>query len=212
MDEIGELPKELQGKLLRAIQYNEIYRIGSAKPIQLDIRIIAATNKELIQAIENKDFRADLYYRLTRGLIHLPKLRERGDDVVLLANHFLKAGNETYKKNIPGFSAEAVNTLKTYDFPGNIRELENIILNAVAKSKDSIPVQNLEIPGAVRTEYESNSSQSHNLISIDEAVQNHIKNVLSHTNGNVRKAAYILGVSERTLQRKLKTMREQNII
>ncbi len=212
LDEIGELPKELQGKLLRAIQYNEIYRIGSAKPIKLDIRIIAATNKELIQAIENKDFRADLYYRLTRGLIHLPKLKERGDDVVLLAKHFLNIGNETYKKNIPGFSKEAINTLKTYDFPGNIRELENIILNAVAKSADTLPIGNLEIPGLLRDEDEPVSTKKTNLISIDAAVQNHIMNILDFTKGNIRKTAYILGISERTLQRKLKTMREQNLI
>ncbi len=112
LDEIGELPKDLQGKLLRAIQYNEIYRIGSTKPIKLNTRIIAATNKNLLESITNGEFRTDLYYRLTRGFINLPPLRDRKGDIDILANYFLTAGNLIYNKNVHGFSDEIISMLK----------------------------------------------------------------------------------------------------
>ena len=206
LDEIGELPKELQGKLLRTIQYNEIYRIGSSKPIKLDIRIVAATNRDLLEVIDKKEFRADLYYRLTRGLIQLPPLRNRIDDIILLANNFLKIGNYTYKKNITGFSEEAIKTLKKYNYPGNIRELENIIMNAVAKTPDNKIVTKIELPKESLFGFNTNSNVD--LITIDEVVINHIKKVLNSTDGNIQKAAVILGVSERTLQRRVKDIRE----
>ncbi len=112
LDEISEIPMALQGKLLRTIQYNEIYRIGDPKPVNLDIRIISATNKDLLEAVHKKEFRADLYYRLNRGYIYLPPLRKRGDDVVILAEHFLEIGNRTYNRNVLGFSDEVVEALK----------------------------------------------------------------------------------------------------
>jgi len=95
LDEVGELPMPLQGKLLRTIQYNEIYRIGDSKPVQLDLRIISATNRDLLEAVNKKEFRADLYYRLNRGFIYMPPLHKRGDDIILLAEHFLETGNRT---------------------------------------------------------------------------------------------------------------------
>jgi DNA-binding NtrC family response regulator len=116
LDEIGELPLELQGKLLRTIQYNEIMRIGDPKPIYLDIRIISATNRNLLDAVNLKEFRADLYYRLNRGFIHIPPLRKRGDDVLILSDHFLETGNKIYNRNILGFSEDVVNDLRTYSF------------------------------------------------------------------------------------------------
>ncbi len=203
LDEIGELPKELQGKLLRTIQYGEIYRIGNPKPIKLDLRIVAATNRNLTEAVNNKEFRADLYYRLNRGYIHLPPLRERKEDIIPLADYFLKIGNRTYKKYVSGFSDKVIQELQSYSFPGNVRELENVILNAVAKTPDDQPVDEIDI----NSEISNASNISANLITIDEAVQQHIKSVLDYTNGNVQKAAAILGVSERTLQRRLQQMR-----
>ena len=208
LDEIGELPKELQGKLLRTIQYNEIYRIGSSKPIQLDIRIVAATNKNLVDAVDEKEFRADLYYRLNRGLIQLPPLKDRGDDVLLLANYFLKLSNTTYKKGVPGFSPEAIEELKNYNFPGNVRELENTIYNTVAKTKDNQPIKSLELPV---NEYQKGTTEKsrQKLMSLDQAVEEHVKFVLDKCGGSVQKAALILGVSERTLQRRLQKMRDK---
>jgi len=98
LDEIGEIPKELQGKLLRAIQYNEIFKIGTSQPIKLDIRIIAATNRDLTDDVNKGKFRADLYYRLNRGHISLPPLRKRGNDVILLSNYLIKVANAKYNK------------------------------------------------------------------------------------------------------------------
>jgi DNA-binding NtrC family response regulator len=205
LDEIGELPKELQGKLLRTIQYSEIYRIGSSKPIKLDIRIITATNKDLIEAVNKKEFRADLYYRLNRGFIHLPPLRTRGDDIILLADHFLKFGQQIYQKATPGFSSEVMKTLRKYEFPGNIRELENIVLHTVAQSKNGDLINEIELP--TNSLYKSNGSFDNGLLTIEEAAQNHVMRIMQHTNGNVQKAAIILGISERTLQRRIQKLK-----
>ena len=208
LDEIGELPKDLQGKLLRTIQYSEIYRIGSAKPFKLDIRIIAATNKDLMDAVNNNEFRADLYYRLNRGFIHLPPLRERRADIKLLAEHFLQLGGKIYKKKIPGFSNEIHDALNTYSFPGNVRELENIVLNAVAKTKNYDPIEVINFPKKILISKEA-VPDSNRLLTIAQAEEKHINFIMNHAQGNVTKAAAVLGISERTLQRKLKKIREK---
>jgi DNA-binding NtrC family response regulator len=207
LDEIGELPKELQGKLLRAIQYNEIFKIGSSSPIKLDIRIIAATNRDLVDAVNKGNFRADLYYRLNRGHISLPPLRKRGNDVLLLSNHLIKVANATYNKNILGLTREAIAQLRNYSFPGNVRELENIIFNSVVQSEDNQRLSYVEIPKASESR-ELELQKSDLLISFEEAEKRHIINVMGILNNNVRKVASVLGVSERTLQRKLKKIRE----
>lgn len=207
LDEIGEMPKELQGKLLRAIQYNEIYRIGSTKPLKLDIRIITATNRDLLEAVNNKEFRADLYYRLNRGYIKLPPLRERGEDIVILSKYFLEAGNKTYNKKVKGFSAKVLNRLRSYAFPGNIRELENIVLNAVAKTKDNELINDVDMPESYDPKAQIIIPDNY-IISIDDLVKNHILNIMKYAKENIQKAALILGVSERTLQRRLQRMRE----
>jgi len=208
LDEVGELPMALQGKLLRTIQYNEIYRIGDPKPVQLDIRIISATNKDLLEAVNKKEFRADLYYRLNRGYIYMPPLHRRGDDVVLLAEHFLEVGNRTYNKNIRGFSDAVLDALRNYSFPGNVREMENIILNAVAKSFDETYINSIDLP----REYikpPDNGNHKPKLVSLDLAAEEHILNVMRTVGNSVQRAAPLLGVSERTLQRRLKAIRER---
>lgn len=206
LDEIGELPKELQGKLLRVIQYNEIYRIGSSQPIKLDIRIIAATNKDLLEEVQKGNFRADLYYRLNRGYIYLPPLRKRGEDIILLANHFIKIANQKYDKNILGLSRKVINQLRHYTFPGNVRELENIIFNSVMKSEDNQKLESVELPKDFMAKKAEESLT--NLVSIEEMEKNHILYVLAQVDNNVTKAATILGLSERSLQRKLKKIKE----
>jgi len=208
LDEVGELPMPLQGKLLRTIQYNEIYRIGDPKPVVLDIRIISATNKDLLEAVNKKEFRADLYYRLNRGYIYMPPLHRRGDDVVLLAEHFLEVGNRTYNKNIRGFSDAVLDALRNYSFPGNVREMENIILNAVAKSFDETYINSIDLP----REYikpPDNGNHKPKLVSLDLAAEEHILNVMRTVGNSVQRAAPLLGVSERTLQRRLKAIRER---
>lgn len=211
LDEIGELPKELQGKLLRAIQYNEIYRIGSSKPIKLETRIIAATNKDLTESIAKDEFRTDLYYRLTRGFINLPPLRERDGDIELLANYFLTAGNLIYSKNVHGFSKEILELLNNFSFPGNVRELENVVLNAVAKTKDHSLITEVELPSVMlKRNISAPAAGPDSLRTIEETVKEHIMYIMSQTEGNVQKAAGILGVSERTLQRRLQQIRNNN--
>ena len=208
LDEVGELPMALQGKLLRTIQYNEIYRIGDPKPVVLDIRIISATNKDLLEAVNKKEFRADLYYRLNRGYIYMPPLHRRGDDVVLLAEHFLEVGNRTYNKNIRGFSDAVLDALRNYTFPGNVREMENIILNSVAKSFDETYINSIDLP----REYikpPDNGNHKPKLVSLDLAAEEHILNVMRTVGNSVQRAAPLLGVSERTLQRRLKAIRER---
>ena len=212
LDEIGELPLELQGKLLRTIQYNEISRIGDPKPIKLDIRIISATNRNLLEAVQNKEFRADLYYRLNRGYIHIPPLRKRGDDIIILADYFLEIGNKTYNRNILGFSEDVIKDLRNYDFPGNVRELENIILNAVAKASNNQYIDYIDLPPALHTSKENNTYEEGRLTTLDDAVESHIMYVMKMMGNSVQKAAPILGVSERTLQRRLKTIRDKEKI
>ena len=210
LDEIGELPLELQGKLLRTIQYNEIMRLGDPKPINLDIRIISATNRNLLDAVNIKEFRADLYYRLNRGFIHIPPLKKRGDDVLILANHFLEEGNKIYNRNILGFSEDVVNDLRTYSFPGNVRELENIILNAVAKTSNSQYIDTIDLPAALHSDKQSSSTETGGkLTSLEDALEEHIMYVMKMMGNSVQKTAPILGVSERTLQRKLKIIKDK---
>ncbi len=207
LDEIGELPKELQGKLLRVIQYGEIYRLGNTTPIKLDIRIIAATNKNLLDAIEKNEFRADLYYRLNRGYIQLPPLRERKEDLPLLMNYFLNAGNKYYKKNIPGFSDNIKKLLNRYDFPGNIRELENVVLNSIAKTNDRELIDKVDLPTTELQNIDQYDETNFYPLTLEEVERAHILRTMVMTNSNVQKAASILGISDRTLQRKLKKIR-----
>lgn len=207
LDEIGELPLELQGKLLRTIQYNEIIRLGDPTPINLDIRILSATNKNLIEAVNKKEFRADLYYRLNRGYIHVPPLRKRDNDVLILADNFLEVGNKTYDRNILGFSESVVKDLRNYAFPGNVRELENIILNAVAKTSNSQYIDTIDLPSSLHTDTTS-SYESGRLTTLDDVIEEHILFVMKSVGNSIQKAAPILGVSERTLQRRLKSIRE----
>lgn len=214
LDEVGELPIALQGKLLRTIQYSEIYRVGDAKPTQLDIRIISATNKDLLDAVNKKEFRADLYYRLNRGFIYMPPLSKRGDDVVLLAEHFLEVGNRTYSKHIQGFSDNVLDSLKHYTFPGNVRELENIILNAVAKTFGEAHINSIELPKEyIKPPENGNGNGNGNgkakLTTLNLAAEEHILSIMKTVGNSVQRAAPLLGVSERTLQRRLKAIRER---
>ncbi|MBP1683131.1 MAG: Response regulator, partial [Ignavibacteriaceae bacterium] len=167
----------------------------------------AATNRDLVDDVNKGNFRADLYYRLNRGHISLPPLRRRGNDVLLISNHLIKVANATYNKNILGLTREASAQLRNYPFPGNVRELENIIFNSVVQAEDNQRLAFVEIPKVTeRREIEMQKSEL--LISFEEVEKKHIINVMGALNNNVRKVASILGVSERTLQRRLKKIRE----
>ena len=139
----------------------------------------------------------------------MPPLRLRDNDVVLLAEHFLELGNKTYNRNVLGFSDEVISLLKQYEFPGNIRELENIIINAVAKTKNQEYIETIDLPPDYVKKAEKKSSELI-VTGLDEAIEEHILNVMKSVGNSIQRAAPILGVSERTLQRRLKAIREKN--
>jgi two-component system response regulator GlrR len=138
LDEIGELPITTQVKFLRVLQDGEFKRIGSTRPIRVDVRVIAATNKDLIQAIAEKTFREDLFYRLNVIPVHIPPLRERKEDIPLLINHFLNDFNKELGKTVEGFSPAAIQKMMTYQWPGNVRELKNKVKQAMVLTRNNV--------------------------------------------------------------------------
>jgi len=197
LDEVGEMSANIQVHLLRVLEEKEFARVGGNEPIRVDVRVISATNKDLRKAIEKQEFREDLYYRLNVVNIELPPLRERKEDVPLLAEHFLHKFAMENQKEITGFSPESMEIVLDYDWPGNVRELENAIERAVILAKDSLitvadlPQENLS---QVRL-----ASTGKNL---KEVERNHVLNVLRETGGNYSEAARILGISRMTLYNK----------
>jgi DNA-binding NtrC family response regulator len=204
LDEIGDMPQSMQVKLLRVIEERSLLRVGGTQPISVDIRMVAATNKDLNKEVETGAFRKDLFYRLNVVSLHLPPLAERRDDVPLLAHHFLKLYAKAQDKTIEGFSDEAMDILINYEFPGNIRELENIIERAVALCSDS-----LIIPKHLPQELEQYSFKVYRqhgkrLPTLEENELDYILWVLKQANGNKTRAAEILGIDRVSLWRKLK--------
>jgi two-component system response regulator AtoC len=197
LDEVGEMSANIQVHLLRVLEEKEFTRVGGNEPIRVDVRVISATNKDLRKAIEKQEFREDLYYRLNVVNIELPSLRERKEDVPLLAEHFLHKFAMGNQKEVTGFSPETMEFVLDYDWPGNVRELENAIERAVILAKDSLitvadlPQENLPL---VRL-----ASTGKNL---KEVEKNHVLNILRETGGNYSEAARILGISRMTLYNK----------
>ena len=187
LDEIGDMPMNFQVKLLRALQEKEVRPVGSTQSIKTDVRIIAATHKDLQQAIIDKSFREDLYYRLNVVELTLPSLAERREDIPLLAQHFLSSAIKNTQHNIKGFSQEAMEFLISADWPGNIRQLQNVIEQCVALSNDLLISKNL-VSNALRT-------QSAQLPSFQEAREqferDYLAKLLETTAGNVSQAAKI---------------------
>ncbi|MBN2344831.1 MAG: sigma-54-dependent Fis family transcriptional regulator [Candidatus Aminicenantes bacterium] len=205
LDEIGELALPIQVKLLRVLQEGEFFRLGSTKNQKVDVRIIAATNKDLLSEMKKGNFRKDLFYRLNMSSVYLPPLRERKGDIPLLCQYFLERYNEQNEKAIQKLSEGAMRLLKQYDFPGNVRELMNIINSAVIIEsgselhKKSLPHYFLENS---RIQETSDSGQA--LKSLSEIEKEHIRRILGHTKGNKSQAAKILGISRVNLLSKIK--------
>lgn len=201
LDEIGEIAPPAQIKLLRILQSQKFERIGGEKTLNVDLRILAATNKNLIQAVKDGDFREDLFYRLNVIPIHLPPLRKRRNDIPLLARHFLGQFTAEQNKEIQDFSSEAMQLLLDYPWPGNVRELENSIEHAAVLAKGN-KVDITELPSAIREAIHTPSDENHGTI-----VENEIKllqDVLEECGWNKKKAAVKLGISRSTLYEKLK--------
>ena len=201
LDEIDEMPLSMQVKLLRVIQDRKLLRLGSIKPIELEIRIISATNRELEREVKQGHFREDLFYRLKVILLKVPALRERKEDIPVLINHFLGEYNKAYKKKVQGFSPDALELLMKYSFPGNVRELENIVANAVALSEGAL-IHLGDLPEELR-KFDVETFGIPEWLSLEDKEKDYIQKVLEATNYNKRKTALILKLSRTTLWRKL---------
>ena len=203
LDEITELEPSLQGKLLRVLQESELYRLGSTRLENVDVRIVAATNRDINGEIEDGRFRADLFYRLNMCHIKVPPVRERRKDILPLARHFLKIHALKNEKEIDSFTQELAGRLLEYPFPGNVRELENIVAAAILLEKGNILT--LSSVSALLANSEPGRRFSQGLMPLSELEKLHIEKVLEAMNGNRTRAAKILGIGLRTLQRKIKT-------
>ncbi|HEY6171234.1 MAG TPA: sigma-54 dependent transcriptional regulator [Candidatus Kapabacteria bacterium] len=201
LDEIGDMTPETQTKLLRAIETKTITRLGDTKPRAVDMRFIAATNVNLREAIDEKRFREDLYYRLNGFTIFLPPLRERLDDIDLLAHHFVALYSAQFQKNISGMTEEFRTSLKRQRWTGNIRELKNIIERAVLLSSGEMLGVDL-LPDEIRTPTKTTDVTA--IHTLEEVERNHILRVLKQAENNKTQAAKLLGISTATLYRKLK--------
>lgn len=211
LDEIGELPPQLQVKLLRVLQEGEIRRIGESKPIKVDVRIIAATVKDLAKEVIEGRFRDDLYYRLNVLPIHIPPLRERKEDIPLLVNHFIKKYSKSMNKNITGIDSKALNALINYKWYGNVRELENTVERAIVLA-DGENIELTHLPMEIQEYKEELNISPINIqdedLSIKKATKlletNLIKKALKKTGGNHTHAARLLEISHRALLYKIK--------
>jgi two-component system, NtrC family, response regulator AtoC len=206
LDEIGDLPLGLQPKLLRALQERRVRPLGGEGEVAIDVRIIAATNRDLETAVAERSFREDLYYRINVIHVELPPLRARGNDVLLLAQHFLERCAAAAGKRIPGLSPSAADRLVSYSWPGNVRELQNCVERAVALAQyDTIVVEDL--PEKVRSYHHSHvvvaGQDPSELVSMEELERRYIHRVLEAVGGNKTLAARILGFDRTTLYRKL---------
>ena len=204
LDEISNISLNIQAKLLRVIQEKEVTRVGSSKPIKIDVRIIAATHENLAEAVKEGQFREDLFYRLSVVPIHLPPLRDRKEDIPLLIDHFLRKYNKRSKKNIEGIDPKAVKPLMEYNWPGNIRELENTIERAVVLVRnDRIGLEDLIYHG-IGSRLTILEPVGGRYKTLDEIEKEYIKVVYYGQHGNKSQTAKVLGIDRKTLLSKLK--------
>lgn len=209
LDEIAEMPAHMQVRLLRALQDREVRPVGSQTQIKVDVRVIAATNRDLRTAMAEGRFREDLYYRLNTFLLHVPALRERKEDIPYLTNYFLAQFARSMGKMVTGLSRRAWGLLLNYDYPGNVRELENAIERAVILSDEDV-VHARDLPpeisdrGFLRLSAGEGEAAYPVELSLAEVEARHIRRTVKHMDGNLTKAARSLGISRSTLWRKMK--------
>jgi two-component system response regulator HydG len=205
LDEISATSLPTQVKLLRVLQEREVCMVGSAKPRKVDIRIIAATNKDLLALVRKDLFREDLYFRLNVITVSLPPLRERGDDVLLLIHYFAEKFANEIGKPVPTFSDEALQVLRNYHWPGNVRELENVVQLLVVMT-DAPIIEVADLPSLMRYSAPRGTGYDRTLAEIEAE---YIRNVVTSVDGNRTRAAQILGIDRKTLREKLKTIQPQ---
>jgi len=209
LDEISEMDYHLQSKLLRVLQEREIDRVGGMVPIPVDFRIIATTNKDIEKQLKDGKFREDLYYRLNVIPFHLPPLRERRDDIPLLANYFIEKYNRVNKRAVKGLTQEAMTSLIQMSWKGNVREFENIIERAILMSEGELVDKDDFFMTEKITRTENACYPFMPVVSLKKMEKNIIFRALDHTNDNRTHAAKILGISVRTLRNKLNEYREK---
>jgi two-component system response regulator HydG len=204
MDEIGDISVAMQAKLLRVLQSGEFERVGGTRTLKVDVRLVAATNADLAALVREKRFREDLYYRLNVIAIQLPPLRERQEDIPLLAHHFLRSYAARNAKTVRGFTEEALDILQTYAWPGNVRELENVVERAVVLTQSPL-ISPADLP---ETLVRSDQAARHLVISIgtplEEVEDRLIEETLRYTKGDKTLAAKLLGIATRTVYRRMK--------
>lgn len=199
LDEIGEMPLQFQAKLLRVLEDGVIYQLGNNNPQKVDVRIIAATNKDLKEEVEVNRFRKDLYYRLKGTVIYIPALRERREDIMPLVWHFISIFNNLFDKKITRITKEAETFLLQYPWEGNVRELKNTIKSVFSiKNSNSITITDL-----MMTLHESEKNVQRHFLTLHEYEIKYIKEVLEANNNNIKKTAKILGISRARMYRKL---------
>ena len=202
LDEISEMPLSMQVKLLHVLQERQILRVGGTTPIDLNIRIIAATNENLKELVKQGSFREDLYYRLNVVTIRLPKLSERREDIPLFIHHFIAKANKAFGKEITDVSADVMDLLLRYEYPGNVRELENIIQHAVAMTEGQKMTMN-DLPSRLQ-KMGPPTVFNEELLPLDEVEKRYIATVLEKTNYNIKTAGQILQMPRTTLWRRMK--------
>ncbi len=200
MDEIGDMPAAMQAKLLRVIQERQIFRVGGNRPIQLDLRFIAASNKDLKREIQEGRFREDLYFRLNVVQIALPALRERPEDIALLIQYFLSRYSRKFAKRVKGIEVQAREALLAYSYPGNVRELENIIERAVALAEGEVLTM-ADLPLDLQ---EYSVTPYREWPPLEDQERDYIRKVLTYTHYNIGQTAQILNLPRTTLWRKMK--------
>ncbi len=204
LDEFGDIPTSTQVKLLRVLQEREIERVGSTKPIKVDVRILCATNRNLEELITTDKFREDLYYRINVFPVYIPSLRERINDIPILTDFFIDKFNKRHGKNIKRITTSAIDTLMVYHWPGNIRELENCIERACILSSDEV-IRSHNLPASLQTAATSQTMQNGTLdIILGKMEKQIILDALISTKGNGAKAAEQLGITERMMGIRLK--------
>ena len=203
LDEIGNLSLSMQSKLLTAIEKRKISRLGATSSIPIDVRLICATNANIRQMVEEGTFRQDLLYRINTIEIHIPPLRERGEDVLLLADYFLQRFNHKYKKQINGLNREAKQKLMRYAWPGNVRELQHAIERAVIMSDASL----LRPNDFMLKPQPEKKSELEEILNLEQLEKRAIELALKKCGGNVSQAAELLGVTRYALYRKMEKLK-----
>lgn len=199
LDEVGNLSYDVQVQLLRALQERRIRPVGSTQEIEVDIRLVCATNENLPLAIERGEFREDLYHRINEFTLRMPALHERGRDILLFADFFLQQANEELERHIMGFEPKAVEAMMNYNWPGNLREMKNLVRRATLLAQDDI-IRLADLGPSLQTPAATTSLQLHN----EDSEKQRILQALEATGGNKSKAAQLLGVDRKTLYNKLK--------